>query len=148
MGGKLGGVMTAGVVQAALLIIAGAVLFKVEWGQSPLALAVMVGAFVFSVSGLGMAIAALARSYAQANALSQILTYSTAALGGAWWPIDVVPEWMQRLAQMTPAYWAMQGFQDIIVRGQGLPAVLPSAGVLAAMGVAFLAIGLNRFKGA
>jgi ABC-2 type transport system permease protein len=148
MGGKLGGVMTAGVLQAAILIAAGALFFRVNWGQAPLALAVMVLAFAFSVSGLGMLIAGLAKTYAQANALSQILTYSTAALGGAWWPIDVVPEWMQRVAQITPAYWAMKGFQDIIVRGQGMPAILPTAAVLALMGVVFLAIGLSRFKDA
>jgi ABC-2 type transport system permease protein len=146
MGGKLGGVMAVGVVQAAILILAGALLFRVEWGQAPLALAVMVGAFVFSVSGLGMAIAGIARTYAQANALSQILTYSTAALGGAWWPIDVVPGWMERLAMITPAYWAMRGFQDIIVREQGLAAVMPEAGVLVAMGAVFLAVGLSRFR--
>jgi len=148
MGGKLGGVMTAGVLQALILILAGAFVFRVNWGQAPLALAVMVLAFAFAVSGLGMAIAGLARSYAQANALSQILTYSTAALGGAWWPIDIVPQWMQRAAMITPAYWAMRGFQDIIVRGQGVAAILPSAAVLAIMGAAFLAVGLNRFKDA
>lgn len=148
MGGKLGGVMTAGVLQATILIAAGALFFGVDWGQSPVALVVMVLAFAFAVSGLGMAIAGLSRTYAQANALSQILTYSTAALGGAWWPIDIVPVWMQRLAQITPAYWAMQGFQDIIVRGEGLPAILPSAAVLTVMGVIFLTTGLSRFRAA
>jgi ABC-2 type transport system permease protein len=148
MGGKLGGVMAAGVLQAVILIAADALVFRVNWGHAPLALAIMVLAFAFSVSGLGMLIAGVARSYAQANALSQILTYSTAALGGAWWPIDIVPEWMQRAAQITPAYWAMRGFQDIIVREQGVRAVLPSAAVLVAMGALFLAVGLNRFKDA
>jgi ABC-2 type transport system permease protein len=148
MGGKLGGVMAAGVLQAAILIAAGALAFRVNWGQAPLALAIMVVAFVFSVSGLGMLIAGVARSYAQANALSQILTYSAAALGGAWWPIDIVPGWMARVAMITPTYWAMRGFQDIIVRELGVAAVLPSAAALVAMGALFLAIGLSRFKDA
>ena len=93
-----------------------------------------------------MAIAGLARTYAQANAFSQILTYSTAALGGAWWPIDIVPAWMQRLAQLTPVYWAMQGFQDIIVRGQGLACGAAAARRAGLMGAIFLAVGLNRFR--
>lgn len=146
MGGKLTGVMTAGVIQAAILIAAGALFLGVRWGSAPFALAVMVLAFSFAIAGLGMFIAGLARTYAQANALSQILTYSVAAFGGAWWPIDIVPQWMQRAAQVTPTYWAMQGFQDIVVRGQDLAAVVVDAGVLAAMGVVFLAVGLWRFK--
>ena len=92
--------------------------------QAPLALLVLLIGFVFAVTSLGMLIAGLARTYAQANALANILMYSVAALGGAWWPIEITPAWMQRLAQITPTYWAMQGFHDIITRGLGLQAIL------------------------
>ena len=95
---------------------------------------------------LGMLIAGLARTYAQANALANILMYSVAAFGGAWWPIEVTPQWMQQAAQITPTYWAMQGFQDIVTRGLGLQAVLPEAAVLTGMGLFFLALGAWRFR--
>ncbi len=144
--GKLGGIYVAGLVQAAILIGAGALLFKVPWGQAPLALLVMVLSFGFSITSLGMLIAGAARTYGQANALANILMYTVAALGGAWWPIEITPAWMQQLARLTPTYWAMQGFQDIIVRGLGLAAVLPDAFMLLLFGAVFLAIGLWRFR--
>ena len=146
MFGKLGGIYVAGLLQAAILIVAGAFLFGVPWGQAPVALLVMVLSFAFSITSLGMLIAGVARTYAQANALANILMYTVAALGGAWWPIEIVPGWMQQIARLTPTYWAMQGFQDIIVRGLGLAAVLPDAGVLLLFGVLYLSIGLWRFR--
>jgi len=144
--GKLGGIYVAGLLQAAILIGAGALLFGVPWGQAPVALLVMVLSFAFSITSLGMLIAGVARTYAQANALANILMYAVAALGGAWWPIEIVPGWMQQLARLTPTYWAMQGFQDIIVRGLGLAAVLPSAALLLLFGAVYLSIGLWRFR--
>ncbi|NOX63273.1 MAG: ABC transporter permease [Chloroflexi bacterium] len=144
--GKLAGIFAAGLAQSAALILAGRVLFGVNWGQSPLALALMVVTFSFALTGMGMMIAGVARTYAQANALANIFMYSTAALGGAWWPVEITPEWMQRLAQVTPAYWAMQGFHDIITRGLGVDAVLPEALMLTAFGLGFLAVGAWRFR--
>ena len=70
-------------------------------GWIAVALVVMIVSFAFSITSLGMLVAGVARTYAQANALANILMYSIAALGGAWWPIEIVPSWMQQLARLT-----------------------------------------------
>ncbi len=144
--GKLSGIWAAGLAQAAVLIAAGALAFHVNWGRSPAALVVMVLAFGFSIASLGMLLAALSRTYAQANALVNILMYSIAALGGAWWPSEIMPGWMQGVAKAVPTYWAMQGFSNIITRGLGLQAVLPQAAALVAFGGLFLVVGVRRFR--
>lgn len=146
LGGKLLAIFAAGLLQAGVLILFGAFVFGVNWGQAPLALLLLLIAFVFAVTSLGMLIAGLARTYAQANALANILMYSVAALGGAWWPIEITPAWMQRLAQITPSYWAMQGFHDLLTRGLGLPAILGEAAALLGFGLLFLTLGVWRFR--
>jgi ABC-2 type transport system permease protein len=146
LGGKLLGVFTAGVLQIGLLVTLGQVFFDVPWGQSPAALAVMVAAFSFAITSLGMLLAALVRTYAQLDAMTTLLIMPLAGLGGAMWPIEIVPEFMQKIALWLPSGWAMKGFQDIIVRGFGLVEVLPAAGVLVLFGLAFLVIGVWRFK--
>lgn len=146
LGGKLMGIVLAGVIQMVLLIMAGALLFDVAWGNSPAALALMVVSFALAMSGLGMMMAALVRTVAQANALGTVLVLSMSALGGAWWPLEIVPDWLQTVGKLSPIYWAMRGFQDIITRGWGVTAVLPELLVLAGFTAVFLAIGLWRFK--
>jgi len=146
LAGKVLGVFIAGAIQFTIMVLAGQFLFGVDWGREPLALAVMIVAFVFCITCFSMLLAALARSYAQIDALSTLIILPLAALGGAMWPIEIVPPFMQQIALFLPTGWAMRGFHDIITRGLGLADVLPEAGVLLAFGVAFLAIGVWRFK--
>ncbi len=144
--GKLSGVFVTGVLQIIILIVAGVFLFSVPWGQSPLALALLILAFAFAITSLGMLMAALTRTPAQANSLNTVIVLAMASLGGAWWPLEIVPSWMQTLGRLFPTSWAMTGFHDIITRGLGVTAVLPEVAVLLAYGVIFLAIGTWRFR--
>jgi ABC-2 type transport system permease protein len=146
LAGKVLGVFIAGGIQFTIMVLAGQFLFGVDWGGEPLALAVMIVAFVLCITCFSMLLAALARSYAQIDALSTLIILPLAALGGAMWPIEIVPPFMQQIALLLPTGWAMRGFHDIITRGLGLADVLPEAGVLLAFGAAFLAIGVWRFK--
>lgn len=144
--GKLLGILVSGIIQTLILILFGALAFGVPWGSAPLALAVMVVAFSLAITALGLMFAALTKTLAQANALSTIVVLSIAALGGAWWPLDIVPGWMQTLGRLSPISWAMDGFHDIITRGLGVTAVLPEAGILLAFAAVFLAVGVWRFR--
>ena len=144
--GKLLGILVSGIIQTLILILFGALAFGVPWGSAPLALAVMVVAFALAITALGLMFAALTKTLAQANALSTIVVLSIAALGGAWWPLDIVPGWMQTLGRLSPISWAMDGFHDIITRGLGVTAVLPEAGILLAFTAVFLAVGVWRFR--
>lgn len=146
MAGKLLGVFLSSLVQFSLLVLAGQFLFGVDWGQSPLALAVMVLAFTFCITALGILMASLVRTFAQIDAVSTLLIIPLSGIGGAMWPIEIVPDFMQRAALFVPTGWAMRGFHDIVTRGLGLEEVLLEAGVLVLFGLAFLIIGVWRFK--
>ncbi|MCB8942667.1 MAG: ABC transporter permease [Ardenticatenaceae bacterium] len=146
LSGKLSGVFITGLLQIIILIVAGILLFSVPWGQSPAALVLMILAFALATTSLGMMMAALTRTPAQANSLNTVVVLVFASLGGAWWPLEIVPTWMQALGKLFPTYWAMTGFHDIITRGLGVTAVLPEVAVLVAYGIIFLAIGTWRFR--
>jgi ABC-2 type transport system permease protein len=144
--GKFLGIYSAGLLQILVLVLAGALLFQVGWGQSPAALALMIASFSFAITALGMMMAALVRTSAQANALGTVVVLSLASLGGAWWPLEIVPGWMRTLGHLLPTAWAMDGFHDIITRGLGVEAVLPEAGILGAFGVVFLGVAIWRLR--
>ncbi|MCA9947116.1 MAG: ABC transporter permease, partial [Anaerolineales bacterium] len=146
MVGKLLGILLSGLVQMVILILFGALVFGIPWGNAPLALGIMVLSFALAITALGLMFAALSRTLAQANALGTIVVLSISALGGAWWPLDIVPGWMQTLGGLSPISWAMDGFHDIITRGLGVTAVLPEAGILLAFAAVFLAVGVWRFR--
>jgi ABC-2 type transport system permease protein len=144
--GKLIGIFITGVLQMSILIIVGDLFFGVAWGSSPGALVLIVLAFALAITSLGIMMAALTRTMAQANAISTVIVLSISALGGAWWPLDIVPGWMQMLGRLSPISWAMDGFHDIITRGFGVTAVLPEVSILLIFATIFLVVGISRFQ--
>jgi len=144
--GKLAGIFTIGVTQIVFLILVGIFLFGVRWGRSPAALALVVLSFALAATSLSTLLAAFARTMAQATVLDNIIVLSFSALGGAWWPLEIVPRWMQVFAHAIPTAWAMDAFHDIITRGLGVEAVLLESGVLLGFAVVFFTIGIWRFR--
>jgi ABC-2 type transport system permease protein len=144
--GKLLGIYIIGVAQMILLILAGAYIFGVQWGRSPGALSLMVLSFALVATSLGILLATLVRTIAQADALASMTVMTISALGGAWWPLDAAPSWMRVLGHAFPTAWAMDGFRNIILRGQDALAVLPQVLILLCFATLFLFLGLWRFR--
>lgn len=141
----LGKMLAYGLVIAAQLVFvfaASAVLFRLQLGQSPAALALMLAAIASAVVGMGIMMASLVRSEGQAGGFAALLTILMAAVSGALFPRIRVPI----LEYATPHYWAIRGFQDIVARGQGVVDVLPEAGVLFGLAAAFFLIGAHRLR--
>jgi len=148
LGGHLLGLLVAGLAQMSLLILAGELLFGVDWGRSPLGLALIVASFALAVASAGLLLATLVRTQAQASAVRNLAVLVMAALGGAWWPLEIVPSWMRTLGHALPSAWAMDAFHDVVLRGLGVAAALPECGVLAGFAAVFLALAARRFRGA
>jgi ABC-2 type transport system permease protein len=69
-----------------------------------------------------------------------------AALGGCWWPFEIVPRVFRTLGMVSPAYWAMDVFHQVIFFGKGLETVWPNLLVLLAFTAVFMALALRFFK--
>jgi len=146
LGGKILGRFTLGTLQMAVMVVAGMLVFKVKWGDSPLALAMIAVSFGLAATALGLFLSTLARTEQQAGGFGTLGTFLLAPLGGAWIPMEITPPAFQTLAQIFPTTWAMRGFTDVIVRGQGPEGVLLETLVLLGFAVIFFALGVWRFK--
>ena len=133
-------------VQMLLLVLFGIFVMKLNWGHSPAALAVILTASALAASAIGVAMGAFVKTEGQANGLSIMLGMVMALLGGCWYPLELFPAVVQQAVKVLPTRWAMQGMLDIVLRGQGLSAVLPEAAVLLGFAVVFYGIGIWRFR--
>lgn len=145
LGTLLGAVFWA-LVQMLLLVLFGVFVMKVNWGQSPAALAVVLVSSALAASAIGVALGAFVKTEGQANGLSIMLGMVMALLGGCWYPLELFPAVVQEAVKVLPTRWAMQGMLDIVVRGQGLSAVLPEAAVLLGFAALFYVVGIWRFR--
>jgi ABC-2 type transport system permease protein len=110
------------------------------------ALVLLVLSVALCCTTLGILIAAIARTEAQIGGISALVLWVLAFLGGSFIPLFLINESMATLGQVTPHYWAVTGFYDLLTRGQGLTAVLDSILVLLGFSAVFMAVGAWRFE--
>ena len=146
LAGKLMPYYLINIIQIAIMLGVCSLLFKMSLGHSPAGLVVVSLAAAATATGLGVLVAALARTEAQIGGLTVLLLLTLSALGGCFIPRFIMPEWLQTVGLVTPHAWALDAYQDLLVRGYGLIEILPKVGVLAAFAVAFFGMGVWRFR--
>jgi ABC-2 type transport system permease protein len=127
-------------LQIVVVFGVSSLLFDFDLGEAPLAFALLVVATGLAVGGISILVAVLIRSEGQANSVPSLLAVVMAAVSGALFPSIQVPA----LAQLTPHYWAIQGFLTITASGGGLVDVALHLYVLT--GIALVASGLAAWR--
>ncbi len=146
LGGKLLSRFSTGVIEFALMFGFGILVLHVPFGNDPLAIILLVVSFSLAITALMLVMASLLRNQSQATGISLFLTLTLAPLGGAWWPLDVVPDWMRTVGHISPVAWAMDGFNSVVFNGGDLSTVIVPVLVLLGMTVIFFVIGVARFR--
>ena len=142
---KLAPFYVVNLIQIVIMFAIARFAFGLELGFIP-AVVVVSAALALVATGMGIALAGVARSETQGTGLAVIVVLTTSALGGVMVPRFIMPEAMQQIGNITPQAWAIQGYQDVLVRGQGLSGVWLEAGVLLIFAAVFTAIGVWRFR--
>ncbi|QRN82611.1 ABC transporter permease [Chloroflexota bacterium] len=119
-------------LQFIVLVTFGQLFLRLDFLASPLVtLALSVASCAF-VASLGLLIGILAKMPEQSAIFALIPMFIFSGLGGAWVPLEILGESVQKIARFTPVYWIMTGFRDILLRGAGLINIWPS--ILALLG--------------
>ncbi len=143
--GKLMGGYVFGVIQFIIFIVVG-VMLEVNWGTNYPAIALVVLSFCFVGAALGFLLSTMVRTSDQAGGIALIMSLTLAPLGGAWWPLEIVPDTMRTIGHISPIAWAMDGFTEIIYHEGGVVDVLPMVGVMIGMATICIALAIWRFK--
>jgi len=130
LSGKLLGVFCVTIIQFLFIIFFGQFILGVNWGNSPLSVLLIAISFTLSSVGLGTILSSVVKTSAQASALTILISIVTSMIGGAWWPIEIMPKYLQIIGKFTPQYWAINGFNKIILRGFGLKEIMPNFSIL------------------
>lgn len=114
--------------------------------RNPLALLMVMIGFSATITSITFFMATIVRTLGQAGGISLFMSLTLSPLGGAWWPLDIVPPWMQTLGLATPVGWAMRGFTDILWYQQGFQAAVLPTVVLLIFSAIFFTLAVARFR--
>jgi ABC-2 type transport system permease protein len=144
-GGKFLGRVLMGLLQSAILIVAGKLFFHLNLGSVWLSgLNILV--FTLAMACLSIFVGSVLRKEELIVGVSVLMSNMFAALGGCWWPAEIVPPAFRTLGMGSPAYWAMDTFHKVIFFGKGFDAVWPNLLVLLAFTAVFMILALRFFK--
>jgi len=143
--GKLAGRWLMGLVQALILIVVGRILFRLDLGNFALALLV-IAVFALAMAALSVFIGSLCRKEDLIIGLAVLLANIFAALGGCWWPSEIVPPGVRTAAMVSPAYWAMDALHKLRFFRGGFGDILPNLGVLLALSAVLTVVAGRAFK--
>lgn len=145
LGGKILTYFTLGMTQF-LVVFAVGLFVGLDFGTRPLLVLPTMIAFVLCITALAFAIAPAVTSEQQGAGVARLLALTLAPLGGAWWPLDIVPDFMRAIARLSPVSWAMTAFHDVMYYSGGLSEILPEIAVLTGAAAVLFLIGVNRFR--
>jgi ABC-2 type transport system permease protein len=126
--------LTFALLQSALLVGIGAVVFGVSWGD-PVGAALLVVLFAAVATGVGLLVGATVDDPDQAQAVGVPIAIALGMLGGCMWPLEIVPPVMRTIGHLSPQAWAMDGWIALVFDGDGVGAIVPQLAVLAAFAI-------------
>ena len=135
-----------GLVQAAFAMLIGTVLYKVSWGPNLPGVALVLFMYSIAIAALSLVFGNLARSRGQAVGFGVLASNVMAALGGCWWPIEVVPPVMQKIQWVLPTGWAMQALHRLMYFGEPTEAVIPILMLMGGTALVFSWIAARTFR--
>lgn len=112
LGGKLLGIFLTAIAQLAILIGSTTLLFRLDWGE-PLGVILLILAAAFAASGWGSFIATFSKTPAQVANLGSVIMLFFGLLGGSFFDMSQLPEWVSTLGKITPNAWGLQGFTTL-----------------------------------
>ena len=149
-------IMLAKMTANALVILVAAVaslVLVVEWtlgvpiAGSLLLFVLGTAIYAFAVAALGILLGTLATTMGQFGLLAIPVFVVTQLLSGATTPMESMPLWLQwimRIFSPTPHFVAFS--QGVLYRGAGLDVVWPEIAKIIAIGAAYFAFALARFR--
>jgi ABC-2 type transport system permease protein len=142
--GKMIGSYMTGMLQMLILIVASSILYQLKWGD-PLAVLILVLASVFGAVGWGMLLSALIKTPGQAASVGSALMLTFGILGGSFFDLGALPEWVQTIAKITPNFWGQDGFMTLAL-GAGLGQIWKPLLALTIMGLVLFIVSSQLFK--
>jgi ABC-2 type transport system permease protein len=136
-----------GIIRTALVLGVAMLAFDLDLGNANYVAAVVVLA-VCSISLVGFGVVAAVMPLLSPEKGQQV-TYIVSALlllvSGVYYPVNVLPDWMQMLAAVSPVTYGLEGTRAALRDGAGVVELWSSIWPLLVMGAVFVPLGIWVF---
>lgn len=145
LGGKLLAQFILTLTQLLVLFLIGYFVFHLTIGSWPAVILLLIVAS-FATTGLGILLVSVVKTRRQLSPVVTLVVLITSAIGGAWWPLAIEPQWMQQFAKIGITAWAMEGLNNVMLYGKDFVTAVPDILGLLAYGFICYIIAMRLFR--
>ncbi|HEA67326.1 MAG TPA: ABC transporter permease [Desulfobacterales bacterium] len=128
-------------------IVLGALLFGLNLHMtSILSFIVVMILTVASFAGIGLISAAFIIVFKQGSPINLAVTTGSGLLGGVFYPIDILPSWLEPVSWFLPITHALEAMRQILINGASFSMIYNKVLILALFSALLLPIGLATFQ--
>lgn len=135
-----------GLIQGMIVLLLAFFLFGVTIHGNILLIILLLLLGIFSFVGLGILVSAIATEQETATQLLFMFQFPMLFLSGVFFPIQMMPNIMQKIAHVIPLTYAITALRKVMVLGAGVGAVKNELLILLIFGIITLAIAVPTFK--
>jgi len=136
-----------GLVHTVVILAVITLLFRLDLGRANLMgsfLVLMAGTLSFI--GLGIVAAVLPLLFPERGSqMTHVIQALVLLISGVYYPVSVLPNWMQPIARLSPATYVLEGMRQGMLQGAMTRSLLGYVWPLLAIGIAAIPVGVFVF---
>ena len=134
-------------LQTAGYLAAGIFFFGIHAPSANWAAAIVICALtIAALSGFGLFTAGFTLAYKKGDPVNFILNGLSKLLGGVYFPVTVLPLWLQHVAGFLPLTYTLQAARKTLLKGAGFGDLIPEISALLLFTVIFFPAGALFFS--
>lgn len=138
--------LISGGVQLLLILISAAFVFGVDFSHMNIPATLLVVAFSVTIFvALGVLSATAVVWLKKGDPITWLLSGFASILGGAYFPVDVMPGWMQKISLLIPISYSLDALRMTMLKGNSILTIAKPLGTLAAMATILLPASIALF---
>ena len=118
--GVFGNAVTNACIQLTIVVLAGKVLFNIDWPKDWVELVVYLAAGVVCLASLGVAWSHVIPNFDAAPAYTNIVFLPVIFISGVFYDVDNAPQFLRDIAQALPLTHVIDGLSGALVSGRSL----------------------------
>ncbi len=144
--GKIIPYVLIGLIQAAIILGIGHLIFRVPIAGGLTVLAAVTLLFVGASLSLGLVLSTIARTQLQAMQLTVFILLPSILLSGFMFPYEAMPAFARHIAEALPATHFMRAIRAVVLRDATLADIRPDAVWLGIFAISGLLVASLRFR--
>lgn len=132
--------------KVAVYLLLGVFVFGVNMGNANFAGALLILFLtIISFSSFGILSASFVMVLKRGDPISSIFTSVSGILGGLYYPVSILPGWLQKLSYLLPVTYSLEGMRLALLQGYSIRALLPNIVALILFSIIMLPLSIFIF---